>query len=51
MLSGGIMENKEIKIKIDPNGNIQRKIIDKPPSEVKKSKLIKRIISTLTTTT
>ena len=45
------MENKEIKITIDPNGNIQRKVIDKLPSEVKKPKLIKRIISTLTTTT
>ena len=45
------MENKEIKIAIDPNGNIQRKVIDKPTSEDKKPKLIKRIVSTLTTAT
>jgi hypothetical protein len=45
------MENKEIKITIDPNGNIQRKVIDKPTSEVKKPNRIKRIVSTLTTTT
>ena len=45
------MENKEIKITIDPNGNIQRKVSDKPLSEVKEPNLIKRIVSTLTTAT
>jgi hypothetical protein len=43
------MENKEIKITIDPNGNIQRKVIVKPLSEVQKPKFIKRIVSTLAT--
>ena len=45
------MENKEVKIAIDPNGNIRREVIDKPLSEGKKPKLIKRIVSTLTTAT
>ncbi len=45
------MDNKEIKITIDPNGNIQRKVIDKSQSEVKKPKLIKRIVSALATAT
>jgi hypothetical protein len=49
-VGGELMENKEIKITIDPNGNIQRKVIDKPLSEVQKPKLIKRIVSTLATT-
>ena len=45
------MENKEIKITIDPNGNIQRKVSDKTLSEVKKPKIIKRIVSALTSAT
>ena len=51
MLSGETMDNKEVKIAIDPNGNIQREVIDKPLAEDKKPKLIKRIVSTLTTAT
>lgn len=43
------MENKEIKIKIDRNGNVQREVIDNSQSEIKKPKLLKRIVSTLTT--
>jgi hypothetical protein len=49
--SGWIMENKEIKITIDPNGNIQRKVVDKSQPEVKKLKFIKRVFSALNTST
>ena len=45
------MGNKEIKITIDSNGNIQREVSDKPLAEVKKPKFIKRIVSALTTAT
>ena len=45
------MDKKEIKITIDPNGNIQRKVIDESQPEFKKPKLIKRIVSTLTAAT
>ena len=42
------MEDQEIRITIDPNGNIRREVIDRPRAEAKKPRFLKRIISTLT---
>ena len=42
------MDNKEVRIKIDPNGNVHREIIDRAQPEVRKSKFLKRIVSNFT---
>ncbi len=42
------MEKQEVKITIDPNGNIHREFIDHTQPEVRKPRLLKRIVSTLT---
>ena len=39
------MEDKEIRIKIDPNGNIQREVVDRSPPEEKKTRFLRKIIS------
>lgn len=41
------MENKEVKITIDPNGNIHREVIDQSQPEVRKPRFIKRLVSNL----
>jgi hypothetical protein len=46
---GTIMENKEVRISVDMNGNIHREFIDRPQPEVSKPRFIKRIVSTLKT--
>lgn len=43
----GVMDNKEIRIKIDPNGNVQREIVDRTEPEERKPKLLKRLVTTL----
>jgi hypothetical protein len=37
------MENKEVKITIDPNGNIHREVIDQSQPKVRKPRFIKRL--------
>jgi hypothetical protein len=37
------MENKEVKITIDQNGNIYREDIDQSQSKVRKPRFIKRL--------
>jgi len=49
ILKGEFMGEKEVKITIDPNGNIHREVVDRPQPEARKSRLFKRITSTLTT--
>ena len=44
----GNMEETDIKITIDPNGNIRREVVERTQSEAKKPKLIKRLVSNLT---
>jgi hypothetical protein len=41
------MDDKELRIVIDANGNIHREIIDQSPPEKRKPKLLKRIVSVL----
>ena len=41
------MENKEVRITIDLNGNIHREVINQSQPEVRKPRLLKRIVSTL----
>jgi hypothetical protein len=41
------MENKEVRITIDLNGNIHREVIDRSQPEVRKPRLFKRIVSAL----
>ena len=45
------MGETEIRITIDPNGNIQREVVDRPQPKAKKPRLLKRLSSTLTTRT
>jgi hypothetical protein len=45
------MGETEIRITIDPNGNIQREVVDLPRPETKKPRLLQRLSSTLTTRT
>jgi len=45
---GGSMEKQEVKITIDPNGNIHREVIDQTQPEVRRPRLLKRLVSTLT---
>ena len=42
------MEKKEVKITIDANGNIHREVIDQTQPEVRRPRLLRRMISTLT---
>ncbi len=42
------MEKVEVRITIDPSGNIHREVIDQTQPEVRKPRLLKRIVSTLT---
>jgi len=42
------MDQKEVRITIDPNGNIHREVIDQTQPDVRKPRLLKRIVSTLT---
>ncbi len=41
------MENKEIRITIDPNGNIHREFVDREKPAEKKPKLLKKLVSIL----
>ena len=41
------MDNQEIRIKIDPNGNLHREVVERSQSEAKKPKLIKRLFPSL----
>jgi hypothetical protein len=41
------MEDKEIKIKIDPNGNIHREVVDQSETKDRKPKLFQRLVSSL----
>jgi hypothetical protein len=41
------MEEKEIRITIDLNGNIHREFVARAQPEVKKPRLLKKIVSTL----
>ncbi len=45
------MGTTEIKITIDPNGNIHREVVDRPKPETKRPKFLKRLRSNLTTRT
>jgi hypothetical protein len=45
------MGETEIRITIDPNGNIRREAIDRPEPESKKPRFLKKLTSTLTTRT
>jgi len=42
------MEKKEVKITIDPNGNIHREVIDQTQPEIRRPRFLKRIVSNLT---
>jgi hypothetical protein len=42
------MENKDVRITIDPNGNIHREVVDQTQPEIRKPRLLKRIVSSLT---
>lgn len=42
------MEKKEVKIKIDPNGNIHREVVESARTEDRKPRFLKKIFSTLT---
>jgi hypothetical protein len=48
---GEFMGTTEIKITIDPNGNIRREVVDRPQPETRKPKFLKRLTSSLTTRT
>jgi hypothetical protein len=48
---GEFMGTTEIKITIDPNGNIHREVVDRPKPETKRPKFLKRLRSNLTTRT
>lgn len=41
------MDNKEVKIKIDPNGNVHREIVDREESKERKPRLLKKLVTTL----
>ena len=41
------MEKPNIKITLDPNGNVHREIVDRPRPEVSKPQRLKRIVSAL----
>jgi hypothetical protein len=41
------MENNEIRITIDPNGNIQREVVEPIQPEVRKPGLLKRMTALL----
>ncbi len=46
---GEFMGTTEIKITIDPNGNIHREVVDRPKPETRKPKFLKRLTSSLKT--
>ena len=48
MHPGGIMEEQDVKITIDQNGNVHREIIIRPQPEVRKPQRLKRMVSSLT---
>ncbi len=41
------MEGKELKITIDPNGNIRREVVDRTQPEERKPRFLKRLVSSL----
>lgn len=41
------MDNKEVRIKIDPNGNVHREIVDRTEPEERKPKFLKRLVTSL----
>jgi hypothetical protein len=45
------MGDTEIKITIDPNGNIRREAIEQPEPAAKKPRFLKKLTATLTTRT
>ena len=48
-LSFGVcMEKKDVRITIDPNGNIHREVVDQAQPEVRKPRLLKRLVASLT---
>jgi len=42
------MEEQDVKITIDQNGNVHREIIIRPQPEVRKPQRLKRMVSSLT---
>ena len=47
MSAGGAMNQTEVKIRIDHNGNVHREVVERSQSEEKKPKIFKRLVSTL----
>jgi len=47
LLPGGHMEKKDVKITIDVNGNIRREIVDQTQQEERKSRFLKKLVSSL----
>ncbi len=41
------MENKEVRITVDMNGNVHREIIDPPKPDARKPRLLKRIAAVI----
>jgi hypothetical protein len=41
------MDDKEIRIKIDPNGNVHREVVERPEPEVKKPRFLRKIVPSL----
>ena len=42
------MEMKDVRITIDPNGNIHREVVDQTQPEVRKPRFLKRLVASLT---
>jgi hypothetical protein len=45
---GGNMDKKDVRITIDPNGNIHREVIDQTQPQIRKPRLLKRLFASLT---